>query len=187
MMQRLLYCHECLNDALAVISSNRALLVEYVSFRGLREPGHPHAVERVGAGLGLVDQVVVGTAAVAFVNYDEVEEVGRVLAEVRRAAGPAHEGLEDREEHAAVLRHAAPSADLVGRDTHQGARRTVLERREGVVGLVGQDVAVSQDDLKPVVRSVPDGGCASGRPRYCKTIVVLMGATDSYPELAVTV
>jgi fructoselysine-6-P-deglycase FrlB-like protein len=51
--------------------------------------------------------LVIGAAPVALVHDDEVEEVRRVLAKVRRAhPRPAHEGLEDGEEDAAVLGHA---------------------------------------------------------------------------------
>ena len=82
----------------------------------------------------------------AFVDDDEVEEVGRIIAEARRglagriAAG--HEGLEDGEEDVAVLRHAALLADDLGVDPHQ---RVFGEGRERVVGLVGEDVAVGQE------------------------------------------
>ena len=60
--------------------------------------------------------LVVGPAAVALVDDDEVEEVRRVLAEIGAAAVPrvaAHEGLEDGEEDAAVLRDLALLADLL--------------------------------------------------------------------------
>jgi hypothetical protein len=67
--------------------------------------------------------LVVGAAAVALVDDDEVEEVRRVLAKVGRwltiLRRAAHEGLEDGEEDAAVLRHLALLADVVGRDAHQ--------------------------------------------------------------------
>src|SRR5690606_19210264 len=55
---------------------------------------------------------------------------------------PAGEGLEDREEDAAVLRHAALLPDRVGADAHQ---RVVWKGGEGVVGLIGEDVAVCEE------------------------------------------
>jgi hypothetical protein len=59
----------------------------------------------------------------------------------------AHEGLEDREEDAAVLRDLALSAHLVRGDPDQGIFR---EGGEGVVGLVGEDVAVGEEqDARP--------------------------------------
>ena len=64
---------------------------------------------------------------------------GRRLAVLRRAA---HERLEDREEEAAVLRHLALLADVVRVDPHQ---RIFGEGGEGVVGLVGEDVAVGEE------------------------------------------
>ena len=59
------------------------------------------------------------------------------------ALRPAHEGLEDGEEDAAVLRHLALLADVCRVDAHQ---RLVVEGRKGVVGLVGQNVAVGQKE-----------------------------------------
>jgi hypothetical protein len=62
--------------------------------------------------------LVVRAAAMALVDDDEVEEVRRILAEVGRRLAvlgrPAHEGLEDGEEQAAVLRHLALLADVSG-------------------------------------------------------------------------
>ena len=90
---------------------------------------------------------VVRTAPVALIDDDEVEEVGRVLAEVRRAARTAHEGLEDGEKDAAVLRHPALLANVGRVDAHQGI---VGKGREGVVSLVSQDVSVGQEqDARP--------------------------------------
>ena len=81
--------------------------------------------------------LVIGTTAMALVDDDKVEKIGRVLAKVRRwlavLGWPAHEGLKDREEDAAVLGHPALLLDLVRCDTHEGI---VRESREGVVGLV---------------------------------------------------
>ena len=82
----------------------------------------------------------------ALVNDDEVEEVRGILAEIGRRLAvfgrPAHEGLEDREEEAAVLGHLALLADVLGRDAHHGI---FGEGGKGVVGLVGEDVAVGQE------------------------------------------
>ena len=94
--------------------------------------------------------LVVGAAAMALVDDDEVEEVLRILAEIRGFPRPAHEGLEDGEEQAAVLRHLALLADVVRRDAHQ---RIVGECRKRVVGLVGEDVAVGEEqDARPARR-----------------------------------
>ena len=108
--------------------------------------------------------LVVGAAAVALVNDDEVEEVRRILAEIGRGLAilgrPAHEGLEDGEEDAAVLRHLALLADVIRRDAHQ---RIFREGREGVVGLVGQNVAVGQEqDARPARRSPVQSSGSSG-------------------------
>ena len=83
----------------------------------------------------------------AFIDHDEVEKIRRVVTKVRRVARPAHKGLKDGEEDAAVLGHAPLLLDLIGCNPHQ---RIVRERRERVVGLVGQDVAVCQEqDARP--------------------------------------
>ena len=72
---------------------------------------------------------------------------GRGLAVLRRAA---HEGLEDREEQAAVLGHPALLPDVLRRDPHH---RILGEGGEGVVGLVGEDVAVGEEqDARAAVR-----------------------------------
>ena len=94
---------------------------------------------------------VVGAAAMALVNDDEIEEVRRILAEIRRRLAilrrAAHEGLEDREEQAAVLRHLALLADVLRRDPHH---RIFGKGGEGVVSLIGQNVAVGQEqDARP--------------------------------------
>jgi len=61
--------------------------------------------------------------------------------------GSGHEGLEDGEEDVAVLRHAALLADDVGVDPHE---RAFGESGERIVGLVGADVAVGQEqDARP--------------------------------------
>ena len=89
---------------------------------------------------------VVSAAAMAFVDDDKVKEVGRIGAEMGRRMAvdlrPAHEGLEDRQEDAAVLRRSPLLADLARFDAYQ---RVVGERREGVVGLVGEDVAIGEE------------------------------------------
>ena len=89
---------------------------------------------------------VVRAAAMALVDDDEVEEVRRILAEVGRRLAvlrrTAHERLEDGEEQAAVLRHLALLADVLRLDPHQ---RVLGEGGEGVVGLVGEDVAVGEE------------------------------------------
>ena len=101
---------------------------------------------------------VVRATAVAFVDDDEVEEIGRVLPEIRRVARPRHEGLEDGEEHAAVGGHLALLADARRIDAHQGV---LGEAAEGVIGLVGQDVAVGEEEDArtpfPVAAQVPAG------------------------------
>ena len=61
--------------------------------------------------------LVVCAAAMALVDDDEIEEVGRILAEVGRGFAvlrrTAHEGLEDGEKQAAVLRDFAFLADVL--------------------------------------------------------------------------
>ena len=71
-----------------------------------------------------------GSAAMAFVDDDEVEEVGGVVVEFWGGFGFAqppgvggHEGLEDGEEDAAVFGDAAFFADFVGVDAAQGRLR----------------------------------------------------------------
>ena len=94
---------------------------------------------------------VVRAAPMAFVDDDEVEEVRRILAEIGRGVpvlwGAAHEGLEDREEQAGVLGHLAFLADVGRLDAHH---RILGKGGEGVVRLVGQDVAIGQEqDARP--------------------------------------
>ena len=83
----------------------------------------------------------------ALVDDDEVEEVRRILAEIGRRLAilgrAAHERLEDREEQAAVLRHLAFLADVLRFDAHQ---RVFWKRRERVVSLIGEDVAVREKE-----------------------------------------
>jgi len=136
---------------------------------GICKSDHVHRLAEVGVGVGVDGALgrggqaqlhgrrevvqdrapralVPGAATVALVDDDEVEEVTRVVAEVRLSltirARAAHEGLEDGEEDAAVLRHPALLADVAWVDANQ---RIVGEGREGVVGLIGQVVAVCQE------------------------------------------
>ncbi len=99
---------------------------------------------------------VVRPAAVALVDDDEVEKILRVFAKVGRAVGAGHEGLEDREKQAAVLRHLALFADVFGIDPHQ---RILGKSREGVEGLVGQNVSIREKkDARPAgwfAREIP--------------------------------
>ena len=86
--------------------------------------------------------LVFSAAPVAFVDHDEVEEIGRVAREHRLALA-GHEGLVDGEEDAGVLqRLAVLLAQGLRIDARDGVRR---EGRKGVVGLIGEDVAVSQE------------------------------------------
>lgn len=64
-----------------------------------------------------------------------------LFAKVGGIVVPAHKGLEDGEEDAAVLGHLTLFSDLVRFDPHQGIFR---KGGKGVVGLIGQDVAISQ-------------------------------------------
>ena len=87
--------------------------------------------------------LVVRASPVTLIDNDKVEEVRGIVTEVRRTLRPAHERLEDREEHTAIGGHLALLADVVRVDPYQ---RIIGERAEGVVGLVGQDVAVGQEE-----------------------------------------
>jgi hypothetical protein len=82
----------------------------------------------------------------AFVDADEVEEVGRIVAKVRRRLAvlgrTAQERLEDREKKAAVLGDSALFANLVRLDPHHGIFR---ERGKGVIRLVGEDVSIGKE------------------------------------------
>jgi hypothetical protein len=86
----------------------------------------------------------------AFVDDDEVEEIGRVFAEVGRRMAvprrPAHEGLEDGEEDASVLGNLALFADVLRADADQGVFGEGGERGEIVEGLRGEVVAVCQEE-----------------------------------------
>ena len=91
--------------------------------------------------------LVVGAAAVALVDDDEVEEVGRVLAEVGRGspsfAGPLMKVWKMVKKRLPFL-GTLPFLRDVGRgDAHH---RVLGEGGEGVVGLVGEDVAVGEEE-----------------------------------------
>ncbi len=83
----------------------------------------------------------------ALVNDDEVKEIRGILPEIWRRLAifrrAAHEGLEDGEEQAGILRDLAFLADVLRTDAGHGVLR---ERGEGVIGLVGKDIAVSQEE-----------------------------------------
>ena len=111
---------------------------------------HEHGIAKVGVGVGVVGALrrggqaklhggrevvedrapgafIVGAAAVALVDDDEVEEVGRVLTKVRGPARAAHEGLKDGEEDAPVLWHLALLANVGRVNAYQ---RIFRKRRE---------------------------------------------------------
>ena len=83
----------------------------------------------------------------ALVYHDEVKEVGWVVTEVRSWLAvhfwSAHEGLEDGEEDAGVLRHFPLLLDVTRCNSDQ---RIFVKAREAVVGLVGEDVSVRQEE-----------------------------------------
>ena len=127
---------------------------------------------------------VVGTAAMTLIDDDKIEKVGRVVAEIRRGIAvlvrAAHEGLEDGEEHGGVLGDAAALTDFLGLDANPCA--VFSKSGKGVVGLVGQDIAIGQEQdarsPRRLARHVPaaleqspgdlkgDGGLAgAGRQR----------------------
>src|SRR5260370_27360760 len=80
------------------------------------------------------------------VDDDEIEEIRRILTEVRRRFAvlrwPAHERLEDGEEKAAILWDLALLANALRLDPDHCVFR---EGRECVVSLVGEDVAVGEE------------------------------------------
>ena len=86
----------------------------------------------------------------ALVDDDEIEEVGRILAEIRRGFAvlrrTAHEGLEDGEEQAGILWDLALLADVLRLDSDHCVIRERGERREIVIGLVGEVVAVGKEE-----------------------------------------
>lgn len=106
------------------------------------------------------EKAVIDAAAMAFVDDDEIEKVGRVVKEIgfRRSVrvGSGHEGLKDREENGAVFGNPAGFANLFRGDADAGV---FGEGRELVKGLTGENVAVSekQDARLPVwlTREIP--------------------------------
>ena len=74
---------------------------------------------------------VICSPAMALIDDDEIEEVGRVFAKVRRRFAvlgwPAHEGLENGEEDTPVLRDFALLADVIRLNPDH---RVVRERGE---------------------------------------------------------
>src|SRR5690606_32336816 len=90
--------------------------------------------------------LVVRAAAMALIDDDEIEEVGRVLAEIGRRLAvlrrPGHERLKDREEDAAVGRHPALLSNRFRRYAYE---RVFFECGEGVVRLIGKRVAISKE------------------------------------------
>jgi hypothetical protein len=83
----------------------------------------------------------------ALVDDDEIEEIGRILAKIGRGLAvlgrTAHEGLEDGKKQAGILRGPAFLADILRLYPHHGVLR---ERGEVVKGLVGEIIAVSQEE-----------------------------------------
>src|SRR5437773_3359542 len=80
------------------------------------------------------------------VDDDEVEEVRRVLAEIRRPRAifsrrPAHECLENGKEHAAILRHFSFLLYVFRPDSNQ---RIFRKRGERVVSLIRKDVSIRE-------------------------------------------
>ena len=109
-----------------------------------RRGGHAELVGRLEVLEDLAPvALVAGAAAVALVDDDEVEEVGRVLAVEARPALVLGDGLVDGEVHLAALDRLAV-LDLVAR---------VAERREDLVlRVVDEDVAVGEvQDPRPAM------------------------------------
>src|ERR1700733_1896631 len=94
--------------------------------------------------------LVIGPAAVALVDNDEVEEIRRIVPEVRRRLSvlrrTAHKRLENRKEDAGILRNLALLANLLRFDPGQSVLGKGGARGEVVVGLVGQGVAVCKKE-----------------------------------------
>ena len=92
---------------------------------------------------------VVRTAAMALVNDDEIEKVRRIFAEVGRGhtvLGRArHKRLEDGEEQAGILRHRALFADVLRLHPHERVVGKRGKRREIIMGLRRERVAVGQE------------------------------------------
>lgn len=102
---------------------------------------------------------VVGAAAVALIDHDEVEKVRRVLTEPGRgfAIGrrPAHEGLEDGGGHAAL------PAQGIRFQASQGVVFKGGETGEVVEGLIGEGVAIGEKEnaraAVGLAREIPAG------------------------------
>ena len=87
---------------------------------------------------------VLRAAPVAFVDDDEVEEVGRVLPVELPARLALHERFVDREENGRVRRHLVVAlVDRLGRDAGE---RVFVKSAEVDQPLVGEDVAVSDEE-----------------------------------------
>jgi len=86
----------------------------------------------------------------ARINHDDVKEIGRVLAEPGGGLAihqwPAHEVLEDGEEHTGVGGHAPLFAQGIGRKPGQGVVFEGGEAGEVVEGLIGEGVAIGQKE-----------------------------------------
>ena len=115
---------------------------------------------------------VIGTAPMALINHNEIEEVGRVFAKTGQGLAllipAAHKGLEDSEKDAAVSGNAAFFADAGRVDADQ----SVLGKGgKGVEGLIGQDIAISEKE---------DAGAASGLVG-CLSIPEVPAAVEELP------
>ena len=88
---------------------------------------------------------IIRSAPVALVDDDEIEEVWRIITKIGRWIAPsiaaAHKSLEDCEEDAAIFRDTALLCDLVRFDPNHCI---FGESGKSVVGLIGENVAVSQ-------------------------------------------
>src|SRR5438552_10572785 len=88
------------------------------------------------------------------VNDDEVEEVRRILAEIRRrrtifSRWSAHERLENGKEEAAVLRHFSFLLNVFRPDSNQ---RILGDGRERVVSLIRKDVSIGKNQNSRTAR-----------------------------------
>jgi hypothetical protein len=100
----------------------------------------------------------------ALVNHDEIEEVRRIFAEIRRRLAvfgrPAHKRLKDREKDAGVFGYAALLANCLGLNAGEGI---FWKRRKRVVSLIGKDVAVGEEENARASRRL-----ASKAERVCQ-------------------
>ena len=82
-----------------------------------------------------------------FINDDEVEEVGRIVAKVGDGVTSvvlsSHEGLENGEEDAAVFRDSALLANFIGFNANTSVIR---ESGKSEFGLVGENVAIGKKE-----------------------------------------